>query len=145
MRPIDLVVIHCSATPPFMNIGVPEIREWHLDRGFKDIGYHYVLRRDGKLEAGRAEDQTGAHVKGHNANSLGICLVGGTNADDRAKAEFNYTMPQMIWLADLLNRLSEKWPAAQICGHRDIDANKSCPCFNVQAWWGGETLRKQGP
>lgn len=142
MRAIDLVVIHASATPPDMDIGVTEIRRWHKGRGFVDVGYHYVIRRDGKLEEGRPLDQEGAHVRGHNAGSIGICLVGGTDADDRKLAEFNFTMPQMIWLADLLNRLAKDWPRALLRGHRDLDASKACPCFNVTAWWGGESLGK---
>lgn len=141
MRPIDLIVIHCSATPPDMDIGVSQIREWHKDRGWRDIGYHFVDRRDGKIEIGRPLDQIGAHVKDHNETSIGICLVGGINAE--GTAEFNFTMPQMVWLSDLLNKLARDYPEARICGHQDLDPGKDCPCFNVAAWWGGEQLGKQ--
>lgn len=142
-RPIDLVVIHCSATPPDMDIGVSQIRRWHVnERGFADVGYHYVIRRDGKIEIGRPLEQIGAHVKGHNEKSIGICLIGGTNADDRREAEFNFTMPQMMWLADLLNKLTQDYPAARLCGHRDLDPHKACPAFSVRHWWGGDRLGK---
>lgn len=143
MRPIDMVVVHCSATPPDMDIGVSEIRKWHESRGFRDIGYHHVIRRDGRLEYGRPIDQQGAHVQGFNDTSIGICLIGGTDANDRQKAEFNYTLPQVIWLSKLLNDLAQEYPEARLCGHRDLDPKKACPCFNVAAWWGGETLKKQ--
>ena len=140
-RPIDLIVIHCSATPPDMDIGLHQIRAWHLGKGWQDVGYHYIIRRDGKLEVGRPESQRGAHAKGHNRNSIGICLVGGTDANDRSKADFNFSLPQMVWLSDLLNKLAERYPNARLCGHRDLDPFKACPCFNVTAWWGGDALK----
>ena len=77
MREIDAIVIHCSYTPPSMDIGVREIYDWHVnDNGWKDIGYHYVIRRNGNIEIGRPEHTPGAHVAGHNHNTIGLCLVG---------------------------------------------------------------------
>ena len=70
------IVVHCSATPPKMDIGVREIRTWHIKRGFVDVGYHYVIRRDGSVETGRPHDTQGAHVRSFNKFSVGICLVG---------------------------------------------------------------------
>mgnify|MGYP001148671095 CR=1 FL=1 len=131
-RTIDLIVVHCSATPPSMDVGAAEIHRWHLDRGWRDIGYHAVVRRDGTVEAGRPLDQAGAHVRGHNKHSLGICLIGGV--DQHGRPEANFTGPQLraaaLWA---LARQSEN-PGAQIFGHRDLDPHKACPSFDVGPW-----------
>jgi hypothetical protein len=76
----DLIVVHCSATGPAADIGVAQITQWHKQRGFDTVGYHYVIRRNGTLETGRRESEIGAHVRGHNANSIGVCLAGGVDA-----------------------------------------------------------------
>lgn len=136
-RPISLIVVHCSATPQDMDVGAAEIRSWHLRRGWSDIGYHYVIRRDGALEPGRPVDRAGAHVKGHNARSIGVCLVGGNDADDRARAEFNFTRAQLATLERTLVGLLALYPDARVVGHRDLDPRKACPCFDVAAWWAG--------
>jgi len=88
MRIIDTVIVHCSATKPSMDIGVDVIRQWHMNKGWSDIGYHYVIRRNGAVELGRdldkdgdVDEEIGAHAYGHNATSIGICLIGGV--DDR--------------------------------------------------------------
>lgn len=101
MRTIDSIIIHCAYTPPGMDIGATEIRRWHVEeRGWKDIGYHYVVRRDGDVEPGRDLDgdgdvveEVGAHAAGHNAHSIGICLVGGRAEDDQAP-DCNFTPAQ---------------------------------------------------
>jgi N-acetylmuramoyl-L-alanine amidase len=135
MRPWDYIAIHCSATPPDMDIGVDEIREWHIDRGWSDVGYHYVIRRDGTIEKGRDEDVIGAHVKGFNGVSLGICMVGGVS--ERNKPDANYTASQWRSLKVLVDDLKVKYPEAKVQGHRDYpDVSKSCPCFDVIAWYG---------
>lgn len=121
---IEKIVIHCADTPASMDIGVDEIQRWHLDRGWADIGYHYVIRRDGEIEIGRPESIQGAHVRGHNRNSLGICLVGG-------KGGFNFTARQMEALKELVARLRDKYSVAEIYGHRDLDSGKECPSFDV--------------
>ena len=82
MREINTFIIHCSDTYPDMDIGVEEIRRWHKERGWSDIGYHYVIRRNGKIEEGRNDGIVGAHAKGMNENSLGICMVGGKSKLD---------------------------------------------------------------
>src|SRR5471030_3257168 len=99
-RTTELLVVHCSATPATMDIGVREITQWHIRRGFDTVGYHYVIRRNGELETGRRESAVGAHVKGHNANSIGICLAGGVDA--RNKPENNFTAAQFNTLERLL-------------------------------------------
>lgn len=130
-RNIDLLIIHCSATPRAMNIGAAEIRQWHLAKGWKDIGYHYVIRRNGEIETGRPEIQVGAHVEGHNANSIGVCMVGGINKTGAAEA--NFTAAQWVSLERLIRILKAKYPQATVHGHREY-AKKDCPSFSVQEW-----------
>lgn len=130
MRKINLIVIHCADTYARMDIGVKEIREWHLARGFNDIGYHYVIRRDGTIEAGRPLEKPGAHAAGYNSQSIGICYVGGKGDND--KPEDNRTPAQKQTLHDLVNSLKQQFPQAKIVGHRDLPGvQKACPCFSV--------------
>lgn len=139
------IVVHCSATPVTSDIGVDEIRDWHQGKGWSDIGYHAVVRRNGQIEYGRHLDEAGAHVKGKNYQSVGVCLVGGV--DPAGKAEANYTPDQFISLKALLITLKRSYPQAIILGHRDLspDLNgdgkissdewmKECPCFDVPKW-----------
>lgn len=147
MTPSDIkyIVVHCSATPPAADIGAADIDRWHKERGWKKIGYHYVIRRDGMIEGGRALNEVGAHVHGYNHVSWGVCLVGGI--DSAGKAEFNFTDNQMSALYALLQNLHEQAPHAEILGHRDLspDVNgdgiieswefmKECPSFDVRSW-----------
>lgn len=141
----ELLVVHCSATGPAQNIGVREITQWHIQRGFDTVGYHYVIRRDGTLETGRPESAIGAHVKGHNANSIGVCLVGGVDTAGKPANNFNHA--QFLALGELLDQLQSRYPDARILGHRDLspDLNgdgritpnefiKACPSFDITAW-----------
>ena len=156
-RSITTIVIHCSATPsgqwlggkapgaPGYRTAVQVIDAWHRERGFASIGYHYVVDLDGKIWKGRPEDQVGAHVAGHNANTLGICMVGGAERDGR------FTPKQWASLATLVRDISTRLPLpltrGSICGHRDLspDLNKdgkvqpsewlkTCPGFAVDEW-----------
>ena len=129
MRPIDRLFIHCSATTPKMDIGVKEIRKWHTDKGWSDIGYHFVIRRDGAIEDGRDIDKVGAHVAGYNTGSIGICMVGGVDA--AMKAADNFTVEQWRSIRNLLKILKFDYPKATIHGHNEF-ANKACPSFDVQ-------------
>ena len=152
----DFIVVHCSATPPDLDVGVKEIDQWHRDRDFDCIGYGAVVRRSGLIELGRPLQAVGAHVRGFNSRSLGVCLVGGVNEENVNTAEANYTPAQYNSLARLLSALELVWPGAAVVGHRDLspdaDGNgeitpdewlKDCPCFDVGAWW---ALRKpKGP
>lgn len=136
MRKIDMLIVHCSATPPAMDIGAKEIREWHIKgNGWKDIGYHFIIRRDGRIEDGRPVAQAGAHVAGKNAHSIGVCLVGGVDTAKRPEA--NFTTAQWSALARLMRTLKAQHPKATIHGHNEFAA-KACPSFNVQDW-----LRKE--
>jgi len=90
-RPINLIVVHASYTPPSMDIGAETIRDWHVnDNGWDDIGYHYVITRAGEVEVGRPLEMAGAHVRGHNDDSIGVCLIGGM-AEDESTPECNFT------------------------------------------------------
>lgn len=135
MRQLDMIIVHCSATPSGMDIGAEEIRKWHLERGFSDIGYHYVIRRDGTVAVGRPVELAGAHCKGHNARSIGICLVGGVEKHEgKLVSACNYTPEQGKALKSLIEDLLEQYPSIQsIHGHNEFAA-KDCPCFDVQEW-----------
>lgn len=131
----DFIVIHCSATSEKQNFGAADIDKWHRSKGWACIGYHYVIKRDGTLEVGRKESQVGAHVADWNSVSLGICLIGGIDADDPTKAEDNYTDAQWVTLKKLLKELKVRYPKAKIQGHRDFPkVAKACPCFDVATW-----------
>lgn len=125
---IEKIIIHCADTLAGMDIGAAEIREWHTrERGWRDIGYHYVIRRNGVIEKGRADSVQGAHTKGQNANSLGICLVGG------AGGECNFTGAQWAALSSLVKTLQVQHAAASVHGHNEF-SEKQCPCFDARAW-----------
>jgi len=131
MRRIDYIVIHCSASPAGMDIGAAEIDRWHRQRRFREIGYHFVIRRNGVLEKGRGLSRIGAHVKGYNRNSIGICWVGGL--DDNQHPQDNRTAEQITTMRTLVAQLKEIWPNAQVKGHRDFpNVHKDCPCFDVK-------------
>jgi len=128
MREINKVIVHCSYTPTEMDIGVEEIRRWHVgDNGWSDIGYHWVIRRDGTIEEGRPENIAGAHTRGHNRDSIGVCLIGGkTFRSDRP--EMNFTLAQFNSLRDMVDNVYSEllW-----FGHREFNKYKECPCFEV--------------
>lgn len=130
----DFIVIHCAATRPSMDVGVKEIRQWHKQRGFFDIGYHYVIRRDGTVETGRPDDVIGAHVENYNTQSVGICLVGGVPENNVNGFEANFTEAQMKSLSHLLGDVKAKYKGARVVGHHDLNAGKACPSFNVSKW-----------
>ena len=129
----DYIVIHCSATRPSQDIDAKEIDRWHRSRGWLKIGYHKVLKRDGTEEEGRHLMETGAHAKGYNHKSVGICMVGGVTEEDHTKAENNFTPEQWEALDLLLTKLTARFPKATIIGHNEI-SSKECPSFNVQDW-----------
>lgn len=152
MRNIDLIVIHCSASPDGSPVSVEVIDAWHKARGFKrtppaqgrlrahwlkHIGYHYVVLLDGTLAPARGHEEVGAHCQGHNLKSLGICMVGTSR----------YSRAQWATLSNLVRRLMRAFPEATVMGHRDLspDADgdgvverhewlKTCPGFEVAEW-----------
>lgn len=128
MRDIEMIIIHCSATPEGRDVSTDEIRSWHLDRGWSDIGYHFVVELDGTVNDGRPLEISGAHAKGHNSNSIGICYVGGL--DESGEPKDTRTPEQEKALVELLENLKDQYPEAQIIGHRDV-SDKDCPCFDA--------------
>lgn len=132
MRKITEIIIHCSCTPEGRNIGATTILGWHKERGFSDIGYHYVIRLDGTIEEGRPIEQIGAHCKGHNRNSIGICYIGGTEKDCKTSKDTR-TTKQREALQQLCKQLKAEYPNATIHGHSEF-ANKACPSFDVKQW-----------
>jgi len=118
-RKITSIIIHCTASPNSRDIGVKEITQWHKERGFATIGYHFVIKRDGRVEKGRPVDQAGAHCFGHNANSIGICLVG----MDR------FTSAQIDSLVVGVARLKTQYKLKDtaVFGHYEFDKGKTCP------------------
>ena len=117
-----------------MDIGREEIDLWHRRRGWNGVGYHYIVRRDGRLEVGRGEEEAGAHCKGHNKDSIGICLVGGIQDGTKSKAVNDYTPKQWETLKQLVLELRGKYPEANIVGHCDYEPRKTCPNFDVKEW-----------
>lgn len=141
MTRIDFIAVHCSATPAGRDIGAADIRRWHREKGWRDIGYHYVIRLDGTVEKGRPDNQPGAHEPRINRNSISICLVGGSPpvgsaAYKKGLGEDTYTPEQWEALRELVALLKVKHPDAEVLGHRDVPGvNKACPSFDVRKWW----------
>ena len=133
MRNIEKIIVHCSATKASQDVGVSEIRDWHVNgNGWSDIGYHFVIKRDGTLENGRDIEEVGAHCKKHNSKSIGICLVGGMASN--GGSEFNFLPEQLGPLRQLIIRLKLEYPEATLHGHNEF-SKKDCPCFNVKEWY----------
>lgn len=156
------IIIHCSATPPSMDIGAKDIDRWHRAKGWLGIGYHYVIKRDGTVEMGRKLEDAGAHAEGHNHHSVGVCMIGGIrgacphcggtytvednhqpwttkmfcggcSAHEAQTPEKNFTPEQWAKLREVVRDLSAKYPEATVIGHNEVSA-KACPSFDVQAW-----------
>lgn len=143
-RPINKIIIHCSATDWRHDIGAWDIDLWHKGRGWDGVGYHGVIRLNGKWEWGRDLSKVGAHTKGHNRESIGICLIGGMV---EGNARPTYNADQLATLKAAVDFLSLAYPHAEVLGHRDLspDVNndgvidrtdwlKECPCFDVRHW-----------
>lgn len=135
----NLIVVHCAATKATMDIGVREIRQWHVQQNWLDIGYHLVIRRNGVVEEGRPHDVIGSHVKGRNSDTIGICLAGGIDA--AGKPEDNFTDAQKATLERLLWEMTSgltyegAYKGLDVVGHHDLDSGKACPSFPVKNWW----------
>jgi len=157
----DLIVLHCSASPPSMDIGLKEIRALHVGakadvfswgaydihgKTFSDVGYHIIIRRDGRIEFGRQMGVVGAHVRGFNKISVAICMVGGVN--EAGKADNNFTQAQWKSVDHAVHFCHYAYPDAKILGHRDLSPDldgdgvieqhewtKDCPCFDAKGRW----------
>jgi len=129
MRQITKIIVHCTATREGQTVTVADVIKWHKARGFNTIGYHYLIDLNGTLWTGRSEELAGAHTEGHNANSIGICYVGGLDAN--LKPKDTRTDEQKKILLSTLKYLKKKYPNATIHGHSEF-ANKACPCFDAK-------------
>ena len=133
MRPIDRIIWHCAATREGQKVDTDTIRGWHVDqRGWSDIGYHFVVELDGSVKAGRPLVRPGAHTRGLNAGSIGLCYVGGLTKSGKPKD--TRTADQKAALYDLTASLLRRYPGATVHGHNEF-APKACPCFDVRADW----------
>lgn len=144
-RKITEIIVHCSATPEGKDYTVDDIRRWHKQRGYSDVGYHYIVYRNGILAQGRDVNIIGAHASGHNAHSIGICYIGGMSADN-TRPEDTRTLRQKGRLLSLLVDLRKLYPNARIIGHRDLSEDKNgngiiepfewmkaCPSFDAKS------------
>jgi N-acetylmuramoyl-L-alanine amidase len=129
MRTINKIIVHCSATPEGRDVTVADIDRWHRQRGFRGIGYHFVIYLDGTIHSGRPIEQIGAHCYGHNNHSIGICYIGGLAPDGKTPKDTR-NEPQKSALISLISDLRRQFPNATLHGHREF-ANKACPCFDV--------------
>jgi len=144
---VTYIVIHYSATPIESNFTAADIDRMHKRRGFKEIGYHYFIRQDGTVETGRdlsepGRFEMGAHSKGENDESVGICYEGGVTKADLNTGFDSRTGAQREAMADLIRKLRKRFPNAVIEGHRDMPgAATQCPGFDARAWWDQEAQR----
>jgi len=128
-RRINEIIVHCTATPEGRDYTVADIRQMHKAQGWVDIGYHYLIYLDGSIHEGRNVDMVGAHCQGHNAQSIGVCYVGGVARDGKTPKDTR-TQAQKDALIHLLMQLVCLYPDATIRGHRDFAA-KACPSFDA--------------
>ena len=138
MRDITEIFIHAASTKVKHNFTKDDIERWHTDpkpkgNGWSTIGYHYVILRDGTVQEALPIEKAGIHARGHNTNSIGICLMGGKGDD--GKPQFNFTIVQMDALESLIDYLEGRFPNAEIRGHNEV-STKPCPCFNVKVYFG---------
>ena len=132
MNKPNKIIIHCSATQEGKNFKAKDIDQWHKQRGFKKIGYHYVIDLDGTVENGRDEAENGAHTVGHNTSSIGICYIGGLAKDGKTPKDTR-TEEQKKSLIDLIHKLLMKYNLTidDLYGHNNF-ANKACPSFDIE-------------
>lgn len=128
MRKISKLIVHCSDSPDDLDIGFQEINDWHKERGWLSpsgvsCGYHYIIRKDGRVHRGRPDSETGAHVSGHNKSSIGICWVG----------RKILTPEQYNSLLALITGLRHQYsiPIDKVFGHYELDPNKTCPNLDM--------------
>ena len=124
MRKINKLVIHCSDSPDDRDVDRKDIDAWHKERGWDGIGYHYVIKRDGVVEIGRPESVQGAHTRGHNRGSLGVCMIGReVFSEEQYKA-----------LTILIKDLTARYRGLYVAGHYEYDEHKTCPNFKVEEY-----------
>lgn len=144
----EKIVVHCSATPGDRDIDISDVRAWHLKRGFRDVGYHFFIKLDGTIQRGRRCDEQGAHVYGHNSDSIGICYAGGIGSNGKPKNTL--TFRQELSLIEVVKSLQLVFGDLPVYGHRDLSPDKdgdgvverhewlkACPSFDVKTVLGG--------
>ena len=130
MRNINKIIVHCSATPESKDVTIDTIRKEHVeDNGYSDIGYHWIIPLSGSVEKGRPESISGEHSKDFNKNSIGVCYIGGVDKDMNPKD--TRTEGQKETLKCLLEDIKDRYPNAEIIGHRNI-SSKDCPSFDAK-------------
>ena len=129
VRQITKIILHCTATPEGRDVDAADITRWHKKRGWRNNGYHYVVKLDGTIEEGRSVQMVGAHTINHNVGSIGVVYAGGCDKDMNPKD--TRTPEQDTALTNLLSALLEMYPIATLHGHNEF-ANKACPSFDVQ-------------
>lgn len=132
-RAINQIIIHCTATKSGSGITAKDIDRWHREKGWDGIGYHFVIEDGGAIKPGRPIERVGAHARGFNRNSIGVCYTGGLAPSGNDLAGPN--VEQRRSLKQLCETLLHIYPDAELLGHRDTGANKDCPCFDVRIWW----------
>ena len=132
MREIDLIVVHCSATREDRDFTEHDLEVCHRRRGFNGADYHFYIRKNGDIKTTRSLEKIGAHVKGFNQKSIGVCYEGGL--DEEGRPADTRTQAQRFALLDLLTILKHQYPEAQILGHYQLSASihKACPCFDCR-------------
>ena len=136
MRKIDYIVVHYTATYTEKNPTIAEITAWHKKAGFNTIGYHYYIDRTAKRFSGRPEAQVGAHVRGHNSKSIGVCWAGGLEHQTGGnKGHWNITPAQEAELVKLIKELKTRYPNARVVGHRNLVSTQCPGRSDVEAWW----------
>lgn len=129
-RTITEIIVHCTATAEGKDYTVSDIRRWHQAQGWPDVGYHYVVYRDGTIHDGRSVHLRGIHCSGHNSYSVGVVYIGGVATDGKTPKDTR-TLAQKAALVILLTFLCHLYPNAKIFGHRDF-SNKACPSFDAK-------------
>ena len=132
MKKIKYIIVHCTATAEFKDFKAKDVDKWHKQRGWDCIGYHYIIDLDGTIEKGRPETKIGAHCKGFNDCSIGVCYVGGLASDNKTPKDTR-TNAQKASLLKLIKQLKAKYQNAKVVGHKDMpNVHKACPCFEAK-------------
>ena len=135
MREIDTIILHCTATPAGREVTIEEVDRWHRERGFRCVGYHFLVLLDGSVQTGRQLSEVGAHCRNHNLRSVGIAYVGGLTtdgkpADTRTKEQRKVLRALVEYVQDIVYRQQGTIP--RVVTHHMLDHSKACPCFTLE-------------